>query len=181
MSLYADLNFEASKLANLKGVFRSLKEADSILAHINEDMQMIPRYVGLRVYLLNYCGKTSDARRVLDDYRYQLYMMGTRKIGKYSILEEIHCYYPYHEANLDFWIEKPKQMISVLTSYETILEQKETEVFFLKKSKKVRKIGQITAFQEENIMIKILSVCHGKVSPKRQRTSIYNGFNHLSR
>ncbi len=131
ISLYADLNAEASKLANLKGIFRSLKEADAILAHINEDMQMIPRYVGLRVYLLNYCGKTSDASRVLGDYRYQLYMMDTRKIGKYTMLEEIHRYYPYRESNLDFWIERPKQMISALTSYETILEQKETEVFYI--------------------------------------------------
>ena len=131
MSLYADLNAESSKLANLKGVFRSLNEADSILAHINEDMQMIPRYVGLRVYLLNYCGKTLDAHRVLSDYRYQLYMMDTRKIDKYSILEEIHRYYPYHKDNLDFWIEKPKQMIAMLTSYEAILEQKETDVFYI--------------------------------------------------
>ena len=30
-------------------------------------------------------------------------------------------------------------------------------------------------------MIKVLFVCHGKVSPKWQRTSIYNGFSHLSR
>ena len=30
-------------------------------------------------------------------------------------------------------------------------------------------------------MIKILFVCHGKVSPERQRTSIYNGFSNLSR
>ena len=30
-------------------------------------------------------------------------------------------------------------------------------------------------------MIKVLFVCHGKVSPKWQRTSIYNGFSHLIR
>ena len=30
-------------------------------------------------------------------------------------------------------------------------------------------------------MIKVLFICHGKASPKRQRTSIYNGFIRLSR
>ena len=33
----------------------------------------------------------------------------------------------------------------------------------------------------EKNMIKVLFICHGKVSPMRQRTSIYNGFSHLSR
>lgn len=33
----------------------------------------------------------------------------------------------------------------------------------------------------EKNMIKVLFICHGKVSPKWQRTSIYNGFSHLSR
>lgn len=129
--LYADLNAEASKLVGLNGPFRSLKEADAILTRINEDMQMIPRYVGLRVYLLNYCGNTSDAYRVIGDYRYQLEMMSERKIGKYSIMEEIHRYYPYREDNMDFWIEQPKQIVSLLSSYEKFLEEKETGVFYI--------------------------------------------------
>ena len=33
----------------------------------------------------------------------------------------------------------------------------------------------------EKNMIKVLFICHGKVSPMRQRTSIYNGFSHLVR
>lgn len=129
--LYADLNAEAAKLVGLSGIFRSLKEADEILTHINEDMQMIPRYVGMRVYLLNYCGSISDAYRVIGDYRYQLEMMAERKSGKYSIMEEIHRYYPYREDNMDFWIEQPKQMVQALTSYERILEEKEIGVFYV--------------------------------------------------
>jgi len=132
-SLYSDLNSETSKLAGLSGPFRSLKEADAILTHINEDMQMIPRYVGLRVYLLNYCGNIADAHRVISDYRYQLDTMFMRKIGqgKYSALEEIHRYYPYREDNIDFWIEKPKQMVLILASYEKFFEAKEAEIFYI--------------------------------------------------
>ena len=129
--LYVDLNAEATKLVRLNGPFRSLKEVDEILTHINEDMQMIPRYVGLRIYLLNYCGSTSDAYRVIDDYKYQLEIMCERKNGKYSIMEEIHRYYPYQEDNMDFWIEQPKQMISVLTSYEKFLMEKGVGIFYI--------------------------------------------------
>ena len=40
VDIYADVNAEIQKLAELSGPFRSLKAADTLLSHINEDMQM---------------------------------------------------------------------------------------------------------------------------------------------
>lgn len=138
--LYADVNAEVSKLANLKGPFRSLKAVDDILTHINEDMQMIPRYVGLRVYLFNLRGNDADVNRVLGEYRYQLESLSDQKIdaGKYSALEMIHKYYPYTEENMDFWIEQPKQMYEVLNSYEKMLEQTDKDVFYIEADEEVK-------------------------------------------
>ena len=125
--LYSDVN------AQVKGPFASVKAIDSILSYINEDMQMIPRYVGLRVYLFNYRGKADDANRILGEYRYQLHTLSERKLGdgKYTALELIHKNYPYDEENVDFWIEKPKQMLGVIDSYETMLAQKDKDVFYI--------------------------------------------------
>lgn len=130
-ALYSDVNAQVKKLADHKGLFASIKEIDTLLSYINEDMLMIPRYVGLRVYLLNFRGKIDDASRILGDYRYQLKTLLERKIGegKYTALELIHENYPYDDKNRDFWLEKPKQMLKAIDSYETMLEQNNRDVF----------------------------------------------------
>ena len=131
--LYSDVNEQVKKLAEIKGPFSRVKDIDSILSYINEDMQMIPRYVGLRVYLFNYRGKADDANRILSEYRYQLQTLAERKQGngKYTALELIHIYYPYDKENVDFWLKKPKQMLKVIASYETMLAQKDKDIFYI--------------------------------------------------
>mgnify|MGYP000911415374 FL=1 len=131
--LYSDVNAQVKALAEIKGPFASVKAIDSVLSYINEDMQMIPRYVGLRVYLFNYRGKSEDANRILGEYRYQLQTLADRKLndGKYTALELIHKNYPYDDENVDFWLEKPKQMLGVIDSYETMLTQKDKDVFYI--------------------------------------------------
>lgn len=131
--LYSDVNAQVKALADIKGPFARVNAIDSILSYINEDMQMIPRYVGLRVYLFNYRGKADDVNRILGEYRYQLQTLSERKLGdgKYTALELIHKNYPYDEENVDFWLEKPKQMIGVIDSYETMLAYKDKDVFYI--------------------------------------------------
>ena len=131
--LYSDINAQVKELADIKGPFASLKTIDVILSYINEDMQMIPRYVGLRVYLLNYRGNTEDANRILGEYRYHLQTLAERKLGdgKHTALELIHKNYPYEAENIDFWLEKPRQMLGVIGSYETLLEQKDKDIYYI--------------------------------------------------
>ena len=131
--LYSDINAQVKALADIKGPFASVKAIDSVLSYINEDMQMIPRYVGLRVYLFNYRGKADDANRILGEYQYQLQTLTERKLGdgKYTALELIHKNYPYDEENVDFWLEKSKQMLEVIDSYQTMLEQKDKDVYYI--------------------------------------------------
>lgn len=131
--LYSDVNAQVEALADIKGPFASVKAIDSLLSYINEDMQMIPRYVGLRVYLLNYRGKADDANRILGEYRYQLQLLDEKRIGggKYTALELIHKNYPYDSSNMDFWLVKPKQMLQAINSYETMLEQKNSDIYYI--------------------------------------------------
>ena len=104
-----------------------------MLMYINEDMQMIPRYVGMRVYLFHYRGRNEDAKRILGEYRYQLQNLAEKRVenGKYTALELIHKNYPYNKENVDFWLERPKQMLHKIDSYEIMLEQKNKDVFYI--------------------------------------------------
>jgi len=131
--LYSDINAQVKALADIKGPFANIKTIDTVLSYINEDMQMIPRYVGLRVYLFNYRGKYGDAERILGEYRYHLNTLAERKIGdgKYTALELIHKNYPYDEDNVDFWLEKPRQMIDAIDSYKTLIEQKDKDIYYI--------------------------------------------------
>lgn len=105
--LYSDIRAQVKELSNQKGPMAKLKTIDSLLSYINEDMLMIPKYVGLRVYLLNYSGKCEDANRVIDEYRYLLENMAEKQNDdKYTALELIHKNYPYDENNIDFWLEE---------------------------------------------------------------------------
>ncbi len=135
-SLYSDLNAQVKALDEQNGPFARIKSIDRILSFINDDMQMIPRYVGLRVYLLNYRNKTEDAKRVLGEYRYQLQSLSEKKIGngKYTAFELIHRNYPYNKKDpemVDFWLEKPKQMLSATSSFERMLEPKTGEMYYI--------------------------------------------------
>lgn len=110
-----------------------LKEADTILTYINEDMLMIPRYVGLRVYLLNLRGNVKDSNEILDEYRYHIENLAERTLdgGKYTTFEIIHRYYPYTEENADFWLEQPREMLSVLKAYENLIDQNFEDVIYI--------------------------------------------------
>lgn len=131
--LYSDINAQVKGLADTRGPFARLKAIDSILSYINEDMQMIPRYVGLRLYLFNYRGNTKDANRILGEYQFHLQTLAERRLGddKYTALELIHMNYPYGAENIDFWLEKPRQMLSLIGSYETMLEQKDKDIYYI--------------------------------------------------
>lgn len=133
VDLYADINAHVKELEKIKGPFASLKAVDSLLSYINEDMQMIPRYVGLRVYLFNIRGKSDDANRILGEYRYQLQMLTERKLGdgRQTAFEMIHSLYPYDRSNIDFWLEKPKQMLEAISTYETLLEQRDKDIYYI--------------------------------------------------
>lgn len=131
--LYMDIDDNIEKLAKLNGPFASIKEIDLLLSYINEDMQLIPRYVGLRIYLFNYRNKTEDAIRILNDYCYQLQNLVERKIenSKYTAVELIHKNYPYDVENMDFWLKNPKKILGNLEQYEIMLGQKGKDIYYI--------------------------------------------------
>lgn len=137
-ALYLDIHAQVKKLAKQDSVFAKIKIIDTLLSYIIEDMQMISKYVGLRVYLFYYRGKYDDANRIFDDYQYQLRTLVDTKIdgGKYTAMELIHNNCRYSEKNINFWLEQPKQMLDRIDSYKKALDQmklgtKKMDVFYI--------------------------------------------------
>ncbi|MBR5372915.1 MAG: hypothetical protein IK130_11965 [Oscillospiraceae bacterium] len=123
------LNIEVQKHA-LTPSKRKIELIDKLLNLINEDMQMIFQYVGLRIYLSNYRGKNGDAASVLDRFRsfMQKHAETKEDNGQLTAFELIHEYYPFCN---DFWIEKPQEMIKALTSSKKALDQKNMEIYYI--------------------------------------------------
>lgn len=131
-SLYTDIDGEINRLASLRGPRTNLTTVDTILTHINEDILMILRYVGLRIYLFNFLENKDAANDVLSTYYHNLKNWSEEKIWKekYTAMEMIHEYYPYND-NVDFWLEQPKQMLERLDLYKRMLEQKGKDVLYI--------------------------------------------------
>ncbi len=142
-ALYLDIDAEVKKLSepdlsSSKNIIRdlfvgSLKHADTILGRINEDMLMIPKYVAVEIYILQYLERFSDAKSVIGQYKYHLDNMTNKLLPNcaYTAVEVIHNLYPYQKDNLDFWLEMPKQTINALDALQLLLELKDTEVFLI--------------------------------------------------
>lgn len=133
-SLYSDFNAQTEKLMKAQAkFFPKISTIDTILSYISEDIQMIPRYVGLKIYLLTFCGKLTDAQRCLRQFKYFLEGLSSKKLGKrkYTALETIHRYFPYGKDNNDFWLEEPKLVIQTINLYDQMLIQKENQIYFI--------------------------------------------------
>lgn len=132
-SLFVDLDEQIKALSTLSLWKRSLPNVDRLLSFVREDMQLIPRYVGLQTYLFNYQGKFDETKRILHDYAYKLRQLNDQKIGngKYTASELIHTYYPYDDKNKDFWLEEPRNMLTALDGYTSALENKNNDVLYI--------------------------------------------------
>lgn len=119
LDLYSDFDLEVKKLSTKKFISK-IKKIDDTLKKIYEDMQMISRYVGVRVYLFSCRDRFIDADRVLNEYQYKLQTWTENKIEKsnYTAFELIHENCSYKDDNIDFWLNAPNHMISEIDNYE---------------------------------------------------------------
>lgn len=110
-----------------------LKTIDDTLSFISEDLQLIPRYVGFKVHLLNYRGETDAAMQVLGEFRYHLDEWIKKPIegSEYSAIQLIHSYYPYNDRNLDFWLEKPQQMFNTVNTFLKALAGNKSDIYLI--------------------------------------------------
>lgn len=135
-SLYSNIYNRVKDLdkINKKRVCGSIHDVDSTLSYIDEDMKIIPRYLGLRTYLFHYRGKFENIKSIFEHYSGFLHKLNEARIysgNKYTAFELIHEYYQYNEEKINFWLEKPKQIINSVDSYKALLTNKSRDILCL--------------------------------------------------
>lgn len=135
-ALYSDLDAELNRLSGHVSIKGKIQEVDTILSHINEDMLMIPKYVAVQVYLLNYSGRYDDAANVINTYKYQIEGKAKSKVynDRFSAVELIHEMYPYRNDNRDFWLNMPSKATKALEPLTDMIEQKGSDIILIEES-----------------------------------------------
>ncbi len=136
-ALYSDLDAELDRLSGQASLLKGrIKDVNTILSHINEDMLMIPKYVAVQVYLLNYSGHYDDAANVINTYKYQIEGKAKSKVynDRFSAVELIHEMYPYSDENRDFWLNMPSKATKALEPLKDMIEQKGSDIILIEES-----------------------------------------------
>ncbi len=139
-ALYSDLDAELDRLSEQASLLKGkIKDVNEILSHINEDMLMIPKYVAVRVYLLNYSGCYDDAANVINTFKYQIEGKAKSKVynDRFSAVELIHEMYPYskdNKDNMDFWLNMPSKAIKALEPLKDMIEHKGSDIILIEES-----------------------------------------------
>ncbi len=113
-ALYSDVLTQAGELEHLN----HLNEVDTVLAYLQEDLWLLPQYVGLRIYLFHYLHLPEEAGRVLEQYQYHLeqWTYSPMKGSRYTVMEQIHSFCAYPKGEQDFWLIQPPKMIEAVAS-----------------------------------------------------------------
>lgn len=139
-SLYMDIEAETKRLMDenfkpeKRGVFEtffggSYKYVKDVLGRINEDMLMIPKYVAVKVYVLQYLGRNRDANYAIERYRSYLDRLANQPMlnSQYTMAQLIHEFYPYDKQNRDFWLDMPQKSIEALDSLKLLIDKTDSE------------------------------------------------------
>ena len=141
-SLYADLEANVKNLAALYDKpMAKIQDIDVLLQYISEDMNLIPKYVALRAYLLGFVGKAPQVNDVIVEFRYKASWLASERLGQKQLTaaQLIHKFYPYNEQTRDLW----------LTAVPAISKQLQAlEVHELTESKKAYRL-EITEVADE--------------------------------
>lgn len=133
-SLYGDLNDNLNEFMRLRNsAFGRIEDIDKCLSYIAEDMNLIPKYVGLRAYLFSYMDDGETAADILHEYQRRMneLLIKDNKPKSLSPAECLHKYFPYSEDNRDFWVTDFKQLNKQLQQIPILEEADNREVYYI--------------------------------------------------
>ena len=133
-SLYGDLNDNLNEFMRLRNsAFGKIEDIDKCLSYIAEDMNLIPKYVGLRAYLFGYTGDGETAIDILHEYQHRMneFLIKDNKPKSLSPAECLHKYFPYSEDNRDFWVTDFKQLNRQLQQIPVLEEADKKEIYYI--------------------------------------------------
>ena len=134
VSVESDLETTSKHIVNIIGTPIKRFFIDKFLKFVVEDIQVVTKYVGVRMQLLEYLNEDSKSKIAIDNYKSLISDFFTRARGKkgMTMADIMQNYYPYNNQNKDLWYEMKKKYIDEqkLMS-ETLIEGKEIYVLTL--------------------------------------------------
>lgn len=128
-SVYQDIDNSIKDLSIIEAKAQNLNSIEELLQDICEDMCLLPRYIGFRVFLLYKCKKYDTVKLLLERYESFFRNLTEVKVNdKYTRTELMHEYYKYNKKNRDFWIEMPIDTIKSISDLRGFIEDKQNNV-----------------------------------------------------
>lgn len=98
------------------------KDIDQALCLIQEDLLLVLRYVGLRLYLLNTIQAVGDIENIVSKFEYQMkqiFLSPSVSCSDIKRIDIVHEYYPYTAENIDAFLEIKRAIPAIKESFLT--------------------------------------------------------------
>ena len=131
---YLDLNTTKDKfIKSVKGnpTFNLGNNTDKFMKLLLSDIQLITKYTGVKMQLLEYLGENNMSKQVLEKYLntiYRLISEPTENMGGQSVMMVLHDYFPYNEKNLNSFYDFTKNMRLIIKENILQLELNNTNI-----------------------------------------------------
>ncbi|MGB4658076.1 MAG: hypothetical protein WBI07_02720 [Mobilitalea sp.] len=128
--VYTDLSTSAEYLAKMTRwpIFQKSNQIRNTIKFLTSDLQLVTKYVGVQVRVLDYLGDKDSSRMVLKGYQHimqDFLVKGINNKGQ-SAARLIHLNYPYDGMNRDCWQTFSTELRSVLeVGFDAIDGQKD--------------------------------------------------------
>ncbi|MSA03612.1 hypothetical protein GKG47_19575 [Lactonifactor sp. BIOML-A3] len=97
---------------------------DTYMGYLTSDLQVVTKYVGVRMQLLEYVGDRKTAQTVLQSYQHTMYDFLTKPVTRkgLSTADLMQNYFPYTTENMNCWLKFSEEMTPVLETSMKNLE-----------------------------------------------------------
>lgn len=113
-SVYADLTTATEHMLKLTSfpVFQRKDQIRGYIGFLSEDLQVVTKFVGLRMQVLDYLGDADGAQIEMSRYQRVMTDFFTKNLPNrgYSAADLIHLNYPYNAGNRDCWYQLSEKL-----------------------------------------------------------------------
>lgn len=97
---------------------------DTYMGYLTSDLQVVTKYVGVRMQLLEYVGDRKTAQTVLQSYQHTMYDFLTKPVTRkgLSTADLMQNYFPYTTENMNCWLKFSEEMTPALETSMKNLE-----------------------------------------------------------
>lgn len=92
------------------------KTTNTYMKFIADDLQIVTKFVGIRLQILEYLGERETAKLVLENYQSRILNFIEQPVSKKGLSASMlmHNYFSYNNFNMDFWYNFSVEMKPML-------------------------------------------------------------------